>query len=269
MSDKTCFVISPIGSSGTDVRNRADKLFDYMIDPTVEEYGYEAKRSDHIDEPGIITSQIIEEIVESELVVADLTGSNANVFYELALRHAIQKPCIQLIDANESIPFDVSATRVIQFDIDDIESVEDAKDEIRNQIESLDDDDTRVDTPISVAMDLKRLKESTDPDERSLAEIIDEMGGIRKEIQSLKKEVHEGIEMNDSKLSDEVIKNLIQRLDMALEVCDSLDTGFDNKDDAQTQEMVREISHHLRVLESTLYEHLEDRQMKSLDNFSS
>ncbi len=79
--DKDCFVVSPIGEEDSNIRERSDKLFDYVIKPAVEQYGYDPIRADHIAEPGIITSQIIEHVVESPLVIADLTGSNANVFF--------------------------------------------------------------------------------------------------------------------------------------------------------------------------------------------
>jgi len=49
-------------------------------------------RADKISEPGIITTQIIGHIVDAELVIADLTDKNPNVFYELAIRHAIRNP---------------------------------------------------------------------------------------------------------------------------------------------------------------------------------
>ena len=85
---KTCFVISPIGEPESDTRKRADKILKYVIDPSVERRGYKAVRADHISEPGMITSQVIQHIVDDDLVIADLTDRNPNVFYELALRHA-------------------------------------------------------------------------------------------------------------------------------------------------------------------------------------
>ena len=59
--------------------------------------GYEVTRADKIAESGIINSQIIQRIVEDELLIADLTDMNANVFYELAIRHSIRKPFVQIM----------------------------------------------------------------------------------------------------------------------------------------------------------------------------
>jgi len=68
-------------------------------------------RADELAEPGIITSQVIQHIVDDQLVIADLTERNPNVFYELALRHALRKPVVQIIHRGEAIPFDVAGMR--------------------------------------------------------------------------------------------------------------------------------------------------------------
>jgi hypothetical protein len=93
MADKTCFVIAPIGEPASEIRKRSDQVFTYVITPAVQECGYTALRADQISEPGLIDSQVIERIVNDPLVIADLTGHNPNVFYELALKYAsVQDP---------------------------------------------------------------------------------------------------------------------------------------------------------------------------------
>jgi hypothetical protein len=54
------------------------------------------------------------------LVVADLTDGNANVSYELALRHVVGKPVVQMVAKGQQIPFDVMDTRTISFDINEV-----------------------------------------------------------------------------------------------------------------------------------------------------
>jgi hypothetical protein len=71
------------------------------------------------------------------LVIADLTGRNPNVFYELALRHTIKKLLLQIINKGEDIPFDVAGMRTISVDHHDLDSVEDAKKDIIKQIKSV------------------------------------------------------------------------------------------------------------------------------------
>jgi len=68
--------------------------------------------------PGVILQDIIRGIVESDVIVADITPTeNPNVFYELGYAHALQKPTILLANRQiEKLPFDVSGYRVIFYD---------------------------------------------------------------------------------------------------------------------------------------------------------
>ena len=176
---KVCFVIAPIGADGSADRLRSDQVLKHIIGPSVRECGYEPIRADHISEPGLITSQVIQHIVEDPLVIADLTGRNPNVFYELALRHAIKKPIVQIIHATETIPFDVAASRTVHVDHRDLDSVAKAKEEITKQIRSVEKNPEDVDTPISVAVELQSLRKSDNPLEKSYAEILAMLTDIR------------------------------------------------------------------------------------------
>ena len=157
---KSCFVISPIGEDGSATRKRADQILRYVIKPAVEECGYTANRADEIDELGMITSQIIQRVIDDDLVVADLTESNPNVFYELAIRHVAKKPIIQLIDKEEKIPFDVYDVRTVKMDHRDLDSVAQAKSAIIKQIKSMETNPVDLETPVSVAVGLKELSRS-------------------------------------------------------------------------------------------------------------
>ena len=184
---KICFVISPIGEDDSETRKRSDQVLKHIITGAVEQLGYEVIRADKISEPGIITHQILQHIVDAPLVIADLTERNPNVFYELALRHAIRKPLVQLIKKGELIPFDVAATRIIQFDLHNLDSVEAAKLEIVAQVKSLEAGRNDTDNPISVSLDLKMLKESGNPEERSLADIVEAISDLRLAVTSADK----------------------------------------------------------------------------------
>lgn len=176
---KTCFVIAPIGAEGSEIRVRSDQVLKHIIGPSVRDCGYEPIRADQISEPGLITSQVIQHVVEDPLVIADLTGRNPNVFYELALRHALKKAVVQIIHATETIPFDVAASRTVHVDHRDLDSVARAKEEICRQIRAVEKNPSDVDTPISVAVELQSLRRSDNPLEKSYAEIITMLTEIR------------------------------------------------------------------------------------------
>lgn len=170
--EKICFVISPIGDADSDTRKRSDQVLKHVIRPAVTSCGYKAVRADEIDKPGLITSQVIQHVVNDPLVIADLTERNPNVFYELAIRHALRKPLVQIIQKGESIPFDVAGTRTIYVDHRDLDSVDSAKNEIVKQIKELEKDPSEIETPISVSLDLQLLRQSEKPEERSLADLV-------------------------------------------------------------------------------------------------
>lgn len=170
--EKLCFVISPIGDPDSETRKRSDQVLKHVVRPAATSCGYKAVRADEIDKPGMITSQVIQHVVNDALVVADLTERNPNVFYELAIRHALRKPLVQIIRKGEAIPFDVAGTRTIYVDHKDLDSVEAAKNEIIEQIKALEKDSSDIETPISVSLDLQLLRQSEKPEERSLADLV-------------------------------------------------------------------------------------------------
>ena len=169
--EKSCFFIAPIGEPGTVVREDSDQVLKYIVRPAAARLGFNAFRADEIAEPGIITSQVIERIVESPLVIADLTGHNPNVFYELAIRHAIRKPFVQMIRRGEGIPFDVATARTVRYELD-LNGAEEAVNEIARQIEFLQNDLSTLETPISITLDLQNLRGTEDSNDSGAQQLL-------------------------------------------------------------------------------------------------
>jgi hypothetical protein len=112
--DQICFFVSPIGEEGSDERRHSDAILSAFIEPALREHKLIVVRADKITAPGMISGQVIEHIVRSRLVVADLSFHNPNVFYELALRHVTGKPTVHIIRETDKIPFDVQNFRTVQ-----------------------------------------------------------------------------------------------------------------------------------------------------------
>ena len=111
---KLCFVIMPFGSKDTPEYERNLSIYQDMIKPVVHECGYKTIRADEMEHLGNITRDIIEHLNESDLVVADLSGKNANVFYELGVRHTLHRSgTIPIIRDGEPLPFDIANYRAI------------------------------------------------------------------------------------------------------------------------------------------------------------
>ena len=190
-NNNICFVIAPIGESSSEIRKRSDQVLNHIIKPAARELGYEAMRADQISEPGVITSQIVQHIMDDAIVVADLTGRNPNVFYELAIRHAIRKPYVQIIQRGEEKPFDVAGVRTIEIDHHDLDSVQSAKEEIIRQITSMNKEGYLVDSPISITIDFERLKKSENPEQRQLADVLSAMVDLRSGLAVIEKKLDE------------------------------------------------------------------------------
>jgi hypothetical protein len=127
---KPCFVISPIGPEDSETRKRADQVLRHIIKKGLSDT-YAVERADDISKPGLITLQIIERLMKAPMVVADLTDANANVYYELAIRHFVKKPVVHLIAEGQKPPFDVAQMRYISYDLTNPDSVESAARDVR------------------------------------------------------------------------------------------------------------------------------------------
>jgi hypothetical protein len=173
--EHTCFVVCPIGDPESDTRRRADSVLNFIIRPALHKSGLTAVRSDEIASPGLITTQIITHILQDKLVIADLSEHNPNVFYELALRHAFRKPVIQILQAGQKLPFDVSGMRTIPYDLD-LPSATKAKEEIERYIDSILAEEYEVESPVTIAAKLEELSRSGGPENQAIMRsVIDQL----------------------------------------------------------------------------------------------
>ncbi len=104
----SCFVIMPFGSW-------FDSYYLEVYKPAIINAGLEPKRADDIYRPSTIVQDIWTYTKEAKIVLADLTGKNANVFYELGLAHSLAKPAILVTNSMDDVPFDLRALRVIEY----------------------------------------------------------------------------------------------------------------------------------------------------------
>ena len=89
-------------------------LLKKVIRPALEKMDYNVVRADHIAEPNEIPKGIVKHLENDDLVIADVHDENPNVFYELGLRNAVNKPYILFKNTKQNPPLDISHNRAIQ-----------------------------------------------------------------------------------------------------------------------------------------------------------
>lgn len=117
----TCFVIGPIGNRHSALNSEerrtyeeALQVFEEVILPACGSVGLEPVRADGLLRAGEITEQVFRRLRDDDVVIADVTGANGNVMYELGLRHTKDKITVQIGEYGRLL-FDVSVIRTIMF----------------------------------------------------------------------------------------------------------------------------------------------------------
>jgi len=175
-----CFVIGPIGKDGTIERKHADLLLHAVIKDVLEdeEFGYRVKRADEDADPGMITDRIVTDITRADLVVADLTDLNPNVFYELGIRHSKEGKTIHVAKTGTTLPFDTLAHRTIFVDLTDWHSQEKARLSLAEAVRATRRPDYKVSNPITQANASFQMRESSDPRDRVMAELSQRVAAL-------------------------------------------------------------------------------------------
>lgn len=168
---KNCFFITPIGKNDSPEHKKLTGIMNNILEPVLKSKDYKLEVAHTMDTPGSINDQIFTSIIESELVIVNLSGLNANVMYEVAVRHSFGKPCIMICENGTNLPFDLIADRTIFFD-DSIEGSGILKDEILKKIVHLEQDGTH-DNPVYRA--LKKTAIRSESQENSGTNVLIDM----------------------------------------------------------------------------------------------
>ncbi len=114
-----CFVLMPFGSkpAGDGRLVDFDAVYQQLIAPAVQAAGLAPLRADEEQAGGVIHKAMFERLILCEFAVADLTSANANVFYELGIRHALRPAATQLLfaEGRGQLPFDVGLLRGLPY----------------------------------------------------------------------------------------------------------------------------------------------------------
>jgi hypothetical protein len=179
---KRCFIITPVGKPGTPIRRATDCLVEGVIRPVLTEMEFEVVTPHEIPNPGSITMQVIRHLLYDQMAIANLTGLNANVMYELAVRHAARLPLVTVAERGTELPFDIADQRAIFFSNDMLGAGE-LRPHLKNTIAKALEDAESV-NPIYLVAEEKVIRDVTPPDDK-LKYVLDRIDMIQSRLTSL------------------------------------------------------------------------------------
>jgi hypothetical protein len=170
-SGETCFVLMPF-------KEPFDTYYAAIIRPAVEASGLIAVRGDSIFRSSPIMGDIWQMIQDAQILIAEMTEKNANVFYELGLAHAIGKPVILVAETIADVPFDLQALRVILYDKNNPEWGRKLRANVTRYIK-----ETRDDTASAVPPMFRKVVKSQAPAE---PELVARVSALERQVGSVR-----------------------------------------------------------------------------------
>lgn len=151
------FIVMPFGrKQGKDGRwIDFDTIYYTLIKPAVEAAGFESFRADEETVTGDILTDMLQELLLADLVIADLSIDNANVFYEIGIRHALRKRGVVHIQCGRAyLPYDIFNVRTLAYHCNengqpDLDYLEKDKQALTNMIQKTwESEPTRIHSPL-------------------------------------------------------------------------------------------------------------------------
>ncbi|WP_346622562.1 hypothetical protein [Blastococcus montanus] len=177
-------MVSPIGPEGSPEREKADTTLKYLIKKALSP-DFEVLRADDDTNPGAITPRIVQSILEADLVIADITGANANVFYELAIAHGYRKPTVHIQESSERPPFDIKDMRILPYDTTNPERLEKAQESLKAFVASALKNPEAIETPLRTAHQFEAARASGDVVAQTNVQIMEALDDLRAAVRSL------------------------------------------------------------------------------------
>jgi hypothetical protein len=200
-SKGACFVISPFGGWH-------DEYHQKIFCRAIEAAGLSPTRADDLFRSSNIVHDIWHLVVSSRVMLADLTGKNPNVFYELGLAHAARKPVLLVTQSMEDVPFDLRSLRVITYDVEDPSWGEVLRDAIQQGLQET------LAAPERSVLPTFLLEEPTNtpkvtPEEKRLLELQQQIDSLRSEVQSTGRRREGGAPDIPSSEAREMVRDLV------------------------------------------------------------
>jgi hypothetical protein len=178
----TCFTIMPFGGW-------LDTYYNEVYKPAIEEAGLKPCRADDLYRPGTVVNDIWDYTQRAKILLADLTGKNANVFYELGLAHALAKPVILVTESIDDVPFDLRALRVIEYDKNAPDWGDILKEKLSNAIKEVLEAPAEAVLPAFLRVEVGSKKPTVTPQQKELIELKQDLDALRREFRLYPREL--------------------------------------------------------------------------------
>lgn len=161
-----------------------DDYYEEIYKPAIASAHLEVHRADDLFRPSTIVNDIWSYTKRAKLLLADLTGKNPNVFYELGLAHALGKPAILIAESMDEVPFDLRALRVIIYDKNAPDWGSLLKEKIASSIREVLESPVAAVLPAFLELNNSSPKPVLTAGERQFAEMRQEIELLRHELRS-------------------------------------------------------------------------------------
>lgn len=173
-----CFVIMPFGGW-------YNQYYEDIFRPAIEEAGLISVRADSLYRPSPIVHDIWSYTKEAKVLLADLSGRNPNVLYELGLAHAIAKPAILVVESIDDVPFDLRSLRILEYDKNAPNWGDVLKHKITQAIKETLKEPLKSIPSAFLEVDESKVSKKVSPQEKEIAEIKQELVLLRHEVRDL------------------------------------------------------------------------------------
>lgn len=157
-----CFFITPIGAADSAERRRADFIFNLVVLPACEANDLTPERADLMSASAMIGTNIFRAISEAPVCIADLTGLNPNVLYEIGVRHALAKPIIHIAQNGTKLPFDTAAHLTHFYELETFGSLGNLRSTVSGEIQQMLQPRYDVSNPFTQALGRLEISASAD-----------------------------------------------------------------------------------------------------------
>jgi len=181
-----------------------ENIYSQWIKPAVESLVTDGKpmqitcqRADKELRPGDIITQVIEALSDADIVIADLTGKNPNVFYELGVRHALRNNTVLIAQDIQDIPFDLRGLRTICYQYEP-ESLLALRSRLQETLSQMISTVNQIDNPVRRFLydrEVAKLAAApVPPGYDALDQLVTEMHAIREDLAERVAEMHKLVE---------------------------------------------------------------------------